>query len=135
MTDDGHSRSADEGSGSVADESPSDGKVVQASFLQFLSGMAAQALMHLGVMTNPMTGKMESDLANAKYSIDLLSVIEEKTRGNLDEEEEAYLTSALYELRLRYVQATKTHDEESHEDALEGESDATREKRCDDASS
>jgi len=79
--------------------------VIEASFLQFLSGMAAQTLMHLGVMGNPITGKTEVDLANAKYSIDLLNILEEKTSGNLSQEEDAYLQAALCDLRLRYVRA------------------------------
>lgn len=83
---------------------------VEANFLQFLSGYASQALMHLGMMTNPMTGKTEVDLANAKYSIDLLEILQQKTEGNLTDEEDAYLKAALYELRMRYLQVPDEED-------------------------
>ncbi len=85
---------------------------VQASLLQFISGMTAQTLMHLGAMTNPMSGKIETDLVNAKYSIDLLGILQEKTRGNLTEEESEYLGNALYQLRMSYVQATQRQKQE-----------------------
>ncbi|MHC4885174.1 MAG: DUF1844 domain-containing protein [Planctomycetota bacterium] len=79
----------------------------EATLLQFLSGMGGQTLMHLGQMANPITGGTEVDLPNAKYSIDLLSVIEEKTKGNLTEEENEYLTNMLTQLRLAYVAAVE----------------------------
>lgn len=82
-------------------------KTVEASFVQFLSGMAAQALMHLGAISNPLTNQTTVDLPNAKYSIDLLAILEEKTKGNLTEEESRYLAAALHELRLRYVDVTQ----------------------------
>jgi hypothetical protein len=81
-------------------------KPAEASLLQFLSGMAMQSLMHLGAMQNPITGKTEADLVNAKYSIDLLAILEEKTRGNLTDEEARYLRVALTDLRMRYVQVS-----------------------------
>ena len=87
-----------------------DSAAPEATLIQFLSGMAAQALMHLGLMANPITEKTEVDLPNAKYSIDLLSVLEKKTKGNLTEEEERYLRNALYELRMRYVQVSNQSD-------------------------
>lgn len=98
-------------------------KPLEASFLQFLSGMAAQALMHLGVISNPLTNKVDVDLANARYSIDLLAVLQEKTRGNLTPEEDQYLNAALHELRLRYVDATQSgggHDAKA-DDASTGD--------------
>lgn len=79
------------------------GAPLKANFLQFVSGMAAQTLMHLGLMANPLTGKVETDLPNAGYSIDLLAVFQEKTRGNLTEDEQRYLETALCDLRLQYV--------------------------------
>jgi len=82
-------------------------EAVAANFLQFLSGLAMQALIHLGAMSNPITGKTEVDLKNAKYTIDLLGIIQEKTRGNLSADEERYLQAALTDLRLRYVRAVE----------------------------
>lgn len=85
---------------------PASGTTVpKANFLQFLSGMAAQALIHLGRMSHPVTGKRAVDLPNAKYTIDLLGILEEKTTGNLTDEEAAYLQAALRELRVAYTQS------------------------------
>ncbi|MDR3211597.1 MAG: DUF1844 domain-containing protein [Planctomycetota bacterium] len=74
-----------------------------ASFLQFISGMAIQSLVHLGKMSNPITNKSAVDLPNAKYSIDLLGILQEKTKGNLTPEENDYLSNALRDLRLEYL--------------------------------
>jgi len=75
------------------------------SFAQFLSGLATQVLIALGEMESPMTGKRETDLPQAQHTIDLLTLLEEKTKGNLTPQEENFLTNALHDLRLRYVRA------------------------------
>jgi len=80
---------------------------VEADFLQFLSGMAMQTLVHLGAIENPITKKTSRDPANAKYSIDILGVLQAKTKGNLTAEEERYLQAALTDLRMRYVAVTE----------------------------
>lgn len=79
----------------------------KATFLQFVSGLAAQTLMHLGAMENPITGATDVDLPNARYSIDILAVLQEKTAGNLTEEEEEYLRLAIRDLRLRYIEVDR----------------------------
>lgn len=78
-------------------------KQVEANFLQFISGFAVQTLVHLGSMSNPMSGEIAVDLPNAKYSIDMLGIFQEKTRGNLTPDEEEYLSNMLRDLRLQYV--------------------------------
>ena len=75
----------------------------QARFDLFLSGMAMEALIALGDMPHPTTRKQASNLPQAKYLIDLLGVLEEKTKGNLAVEEEKLLKDALYQLRMRYL--------------------------------
>ena len=74
-----------------------------AEFLQFISGLAVQTLVHLGKMSNPMTNQSTVDLPNAKYSIDILAVLQEKTKGNLNPQENKYLQNVLRDLRLEYV--------------------------------
>lgn len=76
---------------------------IQANFIQFLYGMAAQTQIQLGLIDNPLSGKSEPNLVQAKYSIDLLGILEEKTRGNLTEEEDEYLKKILDQLRICYV--------------------------------
>ncbi len=76
-----------------------------ADFLHFVSGMAAQILMQLGAIENPLAGEKAVDLAAARYSIDILQMFEEKTKGNLTPDETKYLSSALHDLRMRFVEA------------------------------
>lgn len=93
--------------------------------------MAAQTLMHLGMMSNPLTNETTTDLPNAKYSIDLLAVLEEKTKGNLSEDEERYLQGALADLRMHYVRVASAPaaDGSKTEDAESPPSDDTADSR------
>ncbi|MEK7821872.1 MAG: DUF1844 domain-containing protein, partial [Planctomycetota bacterium] len=65
-------------------------------------------LVALGEIENPMTRKREKNLAQAKFTIDTLGVIEEKTRGNLTPEEQRYLEGVLYDLKMSFVNSTQT---------------------------
>ena len=75
------------------------------TFPTFLLSLSTSALMHLGLIPNPASGAMEKDLALAKQTIDLLSLLKQKTQGNLDPEETQLLDSILYDLRMQYVEA------------------------------
>lgn len=75
------------------------------SFLTLLSGLAIQTMMNLGEVANPVTGETRADLDHAKHNIDLLGMLQEKTRGNLTDEEEHALSQYLYDLRMKYVRA------------------------------
>ncbi|MDB5033238.1 MAG: hypothetical protein JWQ98_479 [Chlorobi bacterium] len=63
----------------------------------------SQAMMAMGKLANPMTGKVDRELQGAQFMIDLLAMIEERTSGNLTDEESRMLTTALRDLRLNYV--------------------------------
>ena len=76
-----------------------------ASFPLLVNTFATQAAVSLGALPNPITGKTETNLAEAKHFIDMLSVLEEKTRGNLSAEEERQLKEVLFGLRMSYVEA------------------------------
>ncbi len=84
-----------------------DNNNIKATFLQFASGMAAQTLMHLGMLENPLAGTTDIDLPNAKYSIELLIMLKEKTSGNLTDEEASYLNAAIDDLKIRYAQISE----------------------------
>jgi len=86
--------------GAEGDES---GELPEPSFLHFVSGLAVQVMMFLGQIENPLVGKRILDLPAAKYNIDVLGILAEKTKGNLTTEEERSLTALLADLRLRYV--------------------------------
>ena len=75
----------------------------QARFDLFISGLAMEALIAMGDMPHPTTRKQAVNLPQAKYLIDLLGVLEEKTKGNLAVDEEKLLKDALYQLRMRYL--------------------------------
>lgn len=75
----------------------------QARFDLFLSGLAMEALIALGDMPHPATRKQAANLPQAKYLIDLLGILEEKTKGNMTVDEEKLLKDALYQLRMRYL--------------------------------
>jgi hypothetical protein len=74
-------------------------------FMSFVTGLATQALIAMGAVPDPFTGKVEARLEVAKYHIDLIAILEEKTRGNLSPEECSSLRGALSDLRMRYVAA------------------------------
>lgn len=67
--------------------------------------LADSALLHLGEAPPAMTGAVPVDLAQAKFSIDLLRVLKEKTEGNLSQEESRLLDGILYDLEMRFVRA------------------------------
>jgi len=78
------------------------------TFSTFVLGLSTQALLHLGEIPNPLTRALERDLGAAKHVIDILGILREKTRGNLDPSEEALLDSMLYDLRMRYVELVRS---------------------------
>lgn len=78
-----------------------------ANFTMFITSLGMQALMALGEIENPMTSKLEKELPQAKYLIDILEVLQEKTKGNLLEEENQVMEQLLYELRMKFIAASK----------------------------
>jgi hypothetical protein len=75
-----------------------------ADFATLVSTLVTQIFLSLGGLEDPKTKKRYVDLALARHHIDTLTVLEEKTRGNLTPEEKALLDKALYETRMQYVQ-------------------------------
>ncbi|MEM6258945.1 MAG: DUF1844 domain-containing protein [Planctomycetota bacterium] len=80
------------------------GQIPPADFTTLVSSIATQALFSLGAMPDPQTGQRYANLDVARHHIDSLSVLEDKTKGNLTEEESKMLATTLYELRQSYVQ-------------------------------
>lgn len=81
--------------------------VSEPSFTMFISSLATQTLIHLGDIDNPISKKNEKNLDQAKYMIDILQIINDKTKGNLTDEEKRYMDTLLYDLRMRYLQNLK----------------------------
>ena len=76
-------------------------------FKFFITTLAMQASIALGHMPNPSTDKVEEDLAQAKFLIDTLGMLKEKTSNNLSKEETELLENILYELRVAYLEKGK----------------------------
>ena len=79
----------------------------EAKFTILVRSVATQVLVSLGQIENPLSKKKEVDLKSAKFSIDLLQMLADKTRGNLMDVEKRYLEGVLYQLRMGYVGASK----------------------------
>ena len=86
-----------------AQESPA---APEADFSFFITTLGMQATVALGDTANPQNNKKEENPAQAKFLIDILGALQEKTKNNLTKEESDLLEGMLYELRMRYVQKT-----------------------------
>jgi hypothetical protein len=73
------------------------------TFSTFIVSLNAAVLANLGIIDEPGTGKRARNLSLAKQTIDVLAMLEEKTRGNLTPDEATMLQSVLYDLRIIYV--------------------------------
>jgi len=80
------------------------------SFTAFVLSLATTAAIHLGDVPDPATGQpIEPNLEGAKQMIDILALLEEKTRGNLTAEERQVLEQVLYELRMHFIDVSGGH--------------------------
>ena len=89
-------------------------------FLQLVIIFQTAAYQQMGKVKNPLTDKVEKDLAQAQFSIDMLGMLEEKTKGNLSDEEKKYLELALYELRMNYLDEVKKDKENKSPETEKG---------------
>ena len=78
----------------------------EVNFNSLIFSLSSSALLHLGEIADPQTGKKMKDLPLAKHSIDIIAMLKDKTKGNLIDEEQKFLESILTDLRWRYVRAT-----------------------------
>jgi hypothetical protein len=77
-------------------------------FHTFVLSLGSSALLHLGELEHPDVGAAQKDLPLAKHTIDILAMLQDKTKGNLTPAEDKLIESLLYDLRLRYVEVTNT---------------------------
>ncbi|MBW2513771.1 MAG: DUF1844 domain-containing protein [Deltaproteobacteria bacterium] len=80
-----------------------DYRLPEINFPTFIFSLNSSALVNLGVIEDPATNKKEKNLPMAKQTIDILGMMEEKTKGNLSDDEANMLKTMLYELRMLYV--------------------------------
>lgn len=85
-------------------EAPHSHEPAELSFATFVISLSTQALAMLGEIPDPVQGRSVVDLEGARQFIDILGILQDKTRGNLDAREAALLEGALYDLRMKYVE-------------------------------
>jgi hypothetical protein len=87
----------------AAPSDPHQGSGIPVTFSSFVISLGSSSLMLMGEQLDPQQPPMPANLPQAKEIIDLLSVLEDKTKGNLTTEEQAVLRDMLYALRMKYV--------------------------------
>ena len=92
-------------------------------FFSLVAMFQTAAMQQMGKLINPVTGKIERDLEQARFSIDILGMLQEKTKGNLTDEERRFLDHVLFELRLNYVDELEKEKKEDVESTSEAEAD------------
>ena len=83
------------------------GEPSEINFATFIVGLSTQALLHLGEIPDPSTNSPMRDLNAAQQLIDILGLLRDKTRGNLDQDEAGLLDSILFDLRMKYVEIAR----------------------------
>lgn len=97
----------EKGNGFIMNDTPSEKKesLPKINFSSFILSLYSSGLVQLGKVEDPSTGKTSVNLDLAKHTIDMIAMLDEKTKGNLDEEESNLLKALLSELRLAFVEA------------------------------
>ena len=96
-------------------------------FIQLVLMFQTAAVQQMGKIQNPITKKTERDLNQAKFSIDMLDMIQQKTKGNLSENEKKFLDHVLFELRMNYVDEVNKDKKEKKEE-VKKETDSPKEE-------
>jgi hypothetical protein len=76
---------------------------MDANFFQLVISLQVASMQYLGKIASPISGKVERNLDQARVSIDMLAMLAEKMKGNLNPDEEKFLSTALYDLRLNFL--------------------------------
>ena len=101
---DGTAPSAEEAAQAAEDKSCGERPCMpKPTFSTFVLSLASSALVQLGEVPDPATGEKQEDIALAKHSIDILSMLQDKIKNGLDAEEARLLEGLLYELRMKFV--------------------------------
>ena len=79
----------------------------EVTFPAFIMSLNTAVLLHLGELTDPMTGQTAVDFDLARNAIDTLVMLEQKTKGNLSHDEEELLKSIVYDCKIRFVKAVR----------------------------
>jgi hypothetical protein len=96
-------------------------KKIDANFFHLVLSLQVASMQQMGKIASPVTGKVERNLEQAQASIDILSMLSEKTQNNLSEQEKELLDRVLFELRMNYVEESKKPAEEAEGEKTEAE--------------
>ena len=88
-------------------------------FMSIILSLSQAAMQHMGKITNPLTGKIDRNLEQAKVTVDMLEMLKEKTKGNLVKDEEKLIGETLATLQLNYVDEAKKGEKEKKEEKEE----------------
>ncbi len=114
------SATADEAEGEdLFDDTDIPGADDPASFVNFLTTIASQAAAALGAVQHPATGQRQVDLESGKYWIDVLAMLQERTKGNLHPQEERLTEGLLGDLRMQFVQISRIAEEKLKQQAAQ----------------
>jgi hypothetical protein len=120
----GINRAADAAETDTAELQPDHGaqngnpeETVEVNFLNYVTSLGFQAMIFMGEVPNPVTNKVEKHLIQAKFLIDTLGMLKEKTAGNLTDQESELLENSVYELQMRYVQIAQQEGSSKGSDA------------------
>jgi len=83
---------------------------LEASFVTLAMSIASSAVMSLGLAPDPQTNKTNTNLDMARFNIDLLDMLEKKTKGNLVKEEQDFMVQVISDLKMKYVEASQRDD-------------------------
>jgi len=98
-------------------------------FMQLVFMFQTAAMQQMGKVINPLTKKIEKDLSQAKFSVDMLGMIEERTKGNLSDEEKKILDHILFELRMNYVDEVEKEQKVATEEKVKEEKKPPKPKK------
>lgn len=98
------------------DKNISKERLSELMFIQYISSLVNAGMQQLGKIMNPLTGKMERSLEGAQATIELLSMLKEKTKGNLTTNEENVLSNGLANLQLNYADEVGRIEKEKEKD-------------------
>jgi hypothetical protein len=94
-------------------------------FVQVVSMFQVAAMQQMGKIPNPLSNRIERDLAQAKASVDILSMLKEKTAGNLSKRESEYLGKVLFECQMNYLEELKRPEPEAAGEVDDGSGENT----------
>jgi hypothetical protein len=104
----------------------------EALFVQLVMMFQIAAMQHMGKMQNPITQKVERNLEQARFSIDMLEMIQAKTKNSLSETEKKFLEHALFELRMNYLDEVNKDKQEKEKKTSAGVEPGKEEPSSDD---